>query len=66
MEVFEPVAGNYYPITAGMYIRDEDAGLQLSILPDRAQSGGMSNFFFLPSYFRLHISNFNNFCSISQ
>jgi len=39
MEVYEPVAGNYYPITAAMYIRDEDAGMQLSILPDRAQSG---------------------------
>jgi hypothetical protein len=37
MEVFEPVAGNYYPITTGIYIRDEDKNLQLSIVPDRAQ-----------------------------
>lgn len=40
MEVFEPVAGNLYPITTAMYIRDENAGLQLSVLPDRAQAGG--------------------------
>jgi hypothetical protein len=38
LEVFEPVTGNYFPVTAAMYIRDEDAALQLSVLPDRAQA----------------------------
>ena len=35
----EPVGGNYYPITAGAYIKDDQKGLQLSILTDRAQGG---------------------------
>jgi hypothetical protein len=39
LEVYEEVAGNVYPLTAAAYIRDEDAGLQLSVLPDRAEAG---------------------------
>jgi hypothetical protein len=39
MSVFEPVAGNYYPITTGIFIRDDEANMQLSIVPDRAQAG---------------------------
>ena len=35
----EPVAGNYYPITAGAYIRDVNKGLQLTVLTDRSQGG---------------------------
>jgi len=31
----EPVAGNYYPLTAAMYIQDERR--QLALLTDRAQ-----------------------------
>jgi hypothetical protein len=38
LEVNEPIAGNYYPVTTGMYLRDEKAGLQLSVLGDRAQA----------------------------
>ena len=38
MEVFEPVAGNYYPINAAMYIEDELASL--AMLTDRTQGGG--------------------------
>ena len=33
----EPVAGNYYPVNIGLYIKDENA--QLTILNDRAQGG---------------------------
>lgn len=39
MEVFEDVAGNFYPITTGMYLKDTNNNKQLSILTDRAQSG---------------------------
>jgi Glycosyl hydrolases family 38 C-terminal domain/Glycosyl hydrolases family 38 C-terminal beta sandwich domain len=35
--VFEPVAGNYYPMTAAAYLRDEARGIQLSLLTDRSQ-----------------------------
>ena len=31
----EPAAGNYYPLTAGMYIQDQRS--QLALLTDRAQ-----------------------------
>lgn len=36
LQVFEPVAGNYYPMSTAMYIKDEKAQVQLSILPDRS------------------------------
>ena len=35
----EPVSGNYYPITAGAYIKDANKGLQLTVLTDRSQGG---------------------------
>jgi lysosomal alpha-mannosidase len=35
----EPVAGNYYPVPSRIYIRDEDHGVQLTVLTDRAQGG---------------------------
>mmetsp|Transcript_7270 Transcript_7270/g.17535 ORF Transcript_7270/g.17535 Transcript_7270/m.17535 type:complete len:806 (+) Transcript_7270:977-3394(+) len=34
---YEEVAGNYYPVNMGLYIKDENA--QLSILNDRSQGG---------------------------
>ncbi|XP_078167734.1 putative alpha-mannosidase At5g13980 [Carex rostrata] len=37
LEVHEPVAGNYYPINLGMYIKDEST--ELSLLVDRAIGG---------------------------
>jgi len=37
LEVFEPVAGNYYPLTVAGYVRDEQRQLQLSVLADRSQ-----------------------------
>ena len=37
LEVFQPVAGNYYPVNAAAYLRD--AGAQLSVLTDRTQGG---------------------------
>ena len=39
----EPVGGNYYPVTAAAYIRDEAKATQLTVLTDRAQ-GGISLF----------------------
>lgn len=37
LAVHEPVAGNYYPVTAGIFI--EDANASLAIVVDRAQGG---------------------------
>lgn len=39
VKVYEPVAGNYYPLSTSMYIKDERAKVQLSILPDRSVGG---------------------------
>lgn len=39
----EPVAGNYYPVTAKISIVDESTGLQFSVLNDRAQGGSSLN-----------------------
>jgi hypothetical protein len=36
-EIFEPVAGNYYPINAAIYIEDTNASL--AVLVDRSQGG---------------------------
>lgn len=35
----EPVAGNYYPITARIVIKDEEQKIALALLNDRAQGG---------------------------
>ncbi|XP_013794380.1 lysosomal alpha-mannosidase-like isoform X2 [Limulus polyphemus] len=37
LNVSEPVSGNYYPVTAWIYIKDPLRNLQLTILPDRAE-----------------------------
>lgn len=39
LEVYEPVAGNYYPLTAAMYMVDEQQDLQFSWLTDRSLGG---------------------------
>ena len=39
LNVTEPVAGNYYPVTSRIFIRDEKRNLQLTVLNDRAQGG---------------------------
>ncbi|CAL1260740.1 unnamed protein product [Larinioides sclopetarius] len=38
--ITEKIAGNYYPVTSWVYIRDEAQNMQLTLLPDRAQGGG--------------------------
>jgi lysosomal alpha-mannosidase len=35
----EPIAGNYHPITSRIVLKDEEQGLELAILNDRAQGG---------------------------
>ena len=37
LEVTQPVAGNYYPVNAAIYIEDDDA--QLAIVVDRSEGG---------------------------
>jgi hypothetical protein len=37
LEVYEPVAGNYYPVNSAIYIEDADACL--AVLTDRTQGG---------------------------
>ena len=37
--VFEPVAGNYYPVNSRMLLRDPIHDIQLSVLTDRSQGG---------------------------
>jgi len=37
--VYEPIAGNYYPLTAAMYVQDAAAHKQLAVLTDRSQGG---------------------------
>jgi len=36
-EEFEPIAGNYYPVNAAIFL--EDAKLAMAVLPDRSQGG---------------------------
>ncbi|KAK9903926.1 hypothetical protein WJX75_000663 [Coccomyxa subellipsoidea] len=38
LDVQQPVAGNYYPVTAAIYIQ-EKAGRQLAVVTDRSQGG---------------------------
>ncbi|XP_033225889.1 lysosomal alpha-mannosidase-like [Belonocnema kinseyi] len=35
----EPVAGNYYPVTTKISLKDEERNLKLAVLTDRAQGG---------------------------
>ena len=35
----EPIASNYYPITSKIVIKDENKGLEVAVLNDRAQGG---------------------------
>lgn len=35
----EPIAGNYYPITSRIVIKDEEEDVTLAVLNDRAQGG---------------------------
>lgn len=35
----EPIAGNYYPVTAKISLKDDAKGLRMSVLNDRAQGG---------------------------
>jgi Glycosyl hydrolases family 38 C-terminal domain len=37
LSVYEPVAGNYYPVNAAMYLEDDEASL--AVLVDRSQGG---------------------------
>ncbi|CAH1141510.1 unnamed protein product [Phyllotreta striolata] len=39
LKLDEPVAGNYYPVTAKIALRDEDRGLEVAVLTDRAEGG---------------------------
>ena len=35
----EEVAGNYYPVNSRIYLRDEKAGNQITLMTDRSQGG---------------------------
>ncbi|XP_076263633.1 lysosomal alpha-mannosidase-like [Rhynchophorus ferrugineus] len=39
----ESASGNYYPITAKIAIKDEEQGIEVAVLNDRAQGGGSLN-----------------------
>ncbi|XP_067010796.2 lysosomal alpha-mannosidase isoform X2 [Anabrus simplex] len=39
VQLEEPIAGNYYPVTTRIMIRDEEKSLELAVLTDRAQGG---------------------------
>nr|CAD7453459.1 unnamed protein product [Timema tahoe] len=38
-DVTEPAAGNYYPVTSRILLRDHNQGVELAVLNDRAQGG---------------------------
>ncbi|XP_071107653.1 lysosomal alpha-mannosidase-like [Haliotis cracherodii] len=40
LNVTSPVSGNYYPVTARMFLKDEERNIQLTVLTDRCQGGG--------------------------
>lgn len=37
LNIQEPIAGNYYPVTSKIVVKDED--IEMAILTDRAQGG---------------------------
>ncbi|CAI8046007.1 Lysosomal alpha-mannosidase, partial [Geodia barretti] len=39
----EPVTGNYYPVDSRIFIKDEDRGVQFTVMNDRAQGGSSLN-----------------------
>lgn len=39
LELHEPVAGNYYPVTTKMFLKDQEKLLKLAVLTDRSQGG---------------------------
>ncbi|XP_069699539.1 lysosomal alpha-mannosidase-like [Periplaneta americana] len=39
IKILDHIAGNYYPVTSRILIKDETKGLELSLLNDRAQGG---------------------------
>jgi len=39
LEVYEPVAGNYYPVNAAIYVEDESKKSALAVAVDRSQGG---------------------------
>ena len=39
LKLEEPIAGNYYPVTSKIYLKDEIRALKLCVLTDRAQGG---------------------------
>ncbi|XP_033223798.1 lysosomal alpha-mannosidase-like [Belonocnema kinseyi] len=39
LELAEPIAGNYYPVTTKISLSDEDRKLKMAVLTDRAQGG---------------------------
>ncbi|XP_043485751.1 lysosomal alpha-mannosidase isoform X1 [Polistes fuscatus] len=39
LKLYEPIAGNYYPITTKMYLKDKNKPLKLSVFTDRSQGG---------------------------
>ncbi|XP_063218201.1 lysosomal alpha-mannosidase-like [Bacillus rossius redtenbacheri] len=39
VNITQPVAGSYYPVTSRIAIKDEKAGLEMAVLTDRAQGG---------------------------
>ncbi|XP_076263635.1 lysosomal alpha-mannosidase-like [Rhynchophorus ferrugineus] len=43
VDIAEFAAGNYYPVTSEIAIRDEELGMELAILNDRAQGGTSLN-----------------------
>ena len=43
LDVTEPVAGNYYPVTSTIAIRDASAAKELAVLIDRPQGGSSIN-----------------------
>ncbi|CAG5133105.1 unnamed protein product [Candidula unifasciata] len=38
-KVYDPISGNYYPVTSRIFIQDDDKDIQLTVLPDRPQGG---------------------------